>query len=102
MGYSREIYDEAMAIVNANHAKATEECNLRKTAFYEQYPRADEIETELAATAIQTAKAVLNGAHVKEQLTLLKEKNLSLQNERTQLLRKAGLPRNLFRTYLYL
>ena len=63
-----------MAIVNANHAKATEECNLRKTAFYEQYPRAAEIETELAATAIQTAKAVLNGAHVKEQLTLLKEK----------------------------
>ena len=48
MGYSREIYDEAMAMVNANRAKAIEECNLRKAAFYEQYPRAAEIETELA------------------------------------------------------
>ena len=92
MGYSREIYDEAMAMVNANRTKAIEECNLRKAAFYEQYPRAAEIETELAATAIQAARAVLNGAQAKEQLTLLKQKNLSLQNERMQLLQKAGLP----------
>ena len=92
MGYSREIYDEAMAMVNANRTKAIEECNLRKAAFYEQYPRAAEIETELATTAIQAARAVLNGAQAKEQLTLLKQKNLSLQNERMQLLQKAGLP----------
>ena len=26
MGYSREIYDEAMAMVNANRTKAIEEC----------------------------------------------------------------------------
>ena len=71
MGYSREIYDEAMAMVNANRTRAIEECNLHKAAFYEQYPRAAEIETELAATAIQAARAVLNGAHAKEQLTLL-------------------------------
>ena len=83
MGYSREIYDEAMAMVNANRTKAIEECNLRKAAFYEQYPRAAEIETELATTAIQAARAVLNGAQAKEQLTLLKQKNLSLQNERS-------------------
>ena len=68
MGYSREIYDEAMAMVNANRTKAIEECNLRKAAFYEQYPRAAEIETELATTAIQAARAVLNGAQAKEQL----------------------------------
>jgi len=92
LGYSREIYDEAMAMVNANRTRAIEECNLHKAAFYEQYPRAAEIETELAATAIQAARAVLNGAHAKEQLTLLKQKNLSLQNERIQLLQKAGLP----------
>lgn len=92
MGYSREIYDEAMAMVNANRTKTIEECNLRKAAFYEQYPRAAEIETELATTAIQAARAVLNGAQAKEQLTLLKQKNLSLQNERMQLLQKAGLP----------
>ena len=52
MGYCREIYDEAMAMVNANRTKAIAECNLSKAALYEQYPREAEIETELAATAI--------------------------------------------------
>ena len=44
MGYSREIYDEAMAMVNANLTRAIEEFILNKAEFYEQYPRASEIE----------------------------------------------------------
>ena len=101
MGYSREIYDEAMAMVNANRTKAIEECNLRKAAFYEQYPRAAEIETELAATAIQAARAVLNGAQAKEQLTLLKQK--PFLTERTHAaVTKAGTSRNLFGAFLLL
>ncbi|MFR5068972.1 MAG: hypothetical protein ACLTE2_03420 [Eubacteriales bacterium] len=96
MGYSREIYDEAMAMVNANRTKAIEECNLRKAAFYEQYPRAAEIETELAATAIQAARAVLNGAQSKEQLTLLKQKTFTYRTNAYALVTKAWTSRNLF------
>ena len=93
MGYSREIYDEAMAMVNANRTKAIEECNLRKAAFYEQYPRAAEIETELAATAIQAARAVLNGAQAKEQLTLLKQKTFPYRTNACSCYKKQDFPK---------
>ena len=74
MGYSREIYDEAMAMVNANRTRAIEECNLRKAAFYEQYPRAAEIETELAATAIQAARAVFKRCTCKRTIDIIETK----------------------------
>ena len=93
MGYSREIYDEAMAMVNANRTKAIEECNLRKAAFYEQYPRAAEIETELATTAIQAARAVLNGAETKKPF-LTERTHAAVTKSRTS--------RNLFGAFLCL
>jgi len=91
LGYSRDIYDRAMMVLNRNHTQAVKECDSRKAVFYNQYPRAAEIEQELTATAVKTAKAVLSGGHAKEQLTWLKQQNLSLQTERAQLLKSAGL-----------
>ncbi len=91
MGYSREIYDEAMAAIEKNHARAIRESQQRKEAFYAQYPRAQELEAEMASAAVAAGKAIFNGAQAKAQLTSLKEKSLSLQEERARLLQNAGI-----------
>lgn len=94
MGYSREIYDRAMETITQRHNRAIAQCDAQKAAFYTQCPRAQELETALAANGVAAAKAVLSGAGAKEQLTALCEKNLALQQEQAALLQQAGLTEN--------
>lgn len=70
--------------------EATEE---RRNVFYMMYPRAREIERQMAGTAIAAAKTVLNGGDAVKELSYLKEQNLSLQRELSNLLISAGLDR---------
>ncbi|HEX3037762.1 MAG TPA: ATP-binding protein [Oscillospiraceae bacterium] len=92
MGYGKEVYNTAMSIMNERHSRAVDEMQEHKTAFYAVYPRAAQIEQTLSTTAITAAKAVLGGKDVKEQLTKLKESNLSLQAELKGYLKHAELP----------
>lgn len=92
MGYSKEIYDSANRILETRRRKAKQEAKTRQNIFYIRYPQAKEIKRSLATTSINVAKAILNGANTKEQLTLLKNKNLNLQNELSLLLKSAGFP----------
>ncbi len=67
----------------------------RKKIFYNKCPRAQEIEREIASTSIRVAKQVFSGkANVKEQLEKLKNYNLNLQKELSELLVKNGFPEN--------
>lgn len=91
MGYNKEIYESANRILENRRQKAKQEAKSRQDIFYIRCPRAKEIKKLLASTAINTAKAVLNGADTKQQLTLLKDKNLELQKELSSLLRSSGL-----------
>lgn len=92
MGYSKEIYDSANRVLETRRQRAKQEAETRQNMFYIRFPRAKEIKKSLAATSINAAKAILNGANTKEQLTLLKDKNLKLQNELSLLLKSAGFP----------
>lgn len=92
MGYSREIYEAANRTLENRRQKAKQESKARQNMFYIRYPRAKEIKRLLASTAIETAKAVLNGADTKQQLILLKNKNLDLQNELSAILKSSGFP----------
>ena len=40
MGYSREVYDAAMAVLARRKALAEQEAEARKSAFYQMEPRA--------------------------------------------------------------
>ena len=91
MAYGKDIYQVALGILNDRRMRENESADERRRAFYAMYPRAHEIERQLAATAIGAAKAVLNGSDTVTELTRLKEKNLSLQQELNQMLRQAGL-----------
>lgn len=94
MGYSREIYDAAMAILNQRRSRAEQEAEKRRDAFYRVCPRAKEIQYELAHVASGTARALFRGGNTVQAMTSLKEKSLSLQKEREDLLQKAGLQKD--------
>lgn len=69
-----------------------EENDKRKHIFYQKFKKAREIENQLSRTSIEAAKAVLSGADSKKMLLELKNKNLSLQKELSDLLLSANLP----------
>ncbi len=64
----------------------------RKKFFYKRFVRAEEIDRQLSRTALDVARAVLQGADAKKLLVELKDKNLKLQEELKSLLRGAKLP----------
>ena len=64
----------------------------RKKIFYKRFVRAEEIDRQLSRTALDVARAVLQGADAKKLLVELKDKNLKLQEELKSLLRGAKLP----------
>ncbi len=94
MGYSREVYDAAMAELNRRKNRAEQEAQERKNAFYQICPRAREIQQELAATASQTARAVFSGGNGAQAMERLREKSLGLQKEREALLMQVGLEKD--------
>ena len=92
MGYSREVYRRAEAVLAKRRADAEAQAQERRAAFFAACPRAEEIERLLARTSVAAARTVLAGGNVRETLTKLKEQNQALQAEQAELLRGAGLP----------
>ena len=91
LGYSKEIYDAAGTILRNRQRKAEDDAERRKAAFFAACPRAQQIEHLLAATAVTAAKAVLHGKSAAEQLRKLKEENLNLQHEFSELMKGKGI-----------
>ena len=94
MGYSREVYDAAMAELNRRRTRAEGEAQERRAAFYALFPRAREIQGELAHLAAGTAKAVFGGNGAAQAMERLRNKSLALQKERESLLQQAGLEKD--------
>lgn len=90
MGYSREVYQAAAAALAEQKARAEQTAETHRTELYSAFPRAEQIERELATTAITAARAVLHGADAKAHLNRLKEHNQALQRELDGLLQEAG------------
>ena len=94
VGYSKEVYLAAATALSEQKARAEQEAEAHRTELYSAFPRAGQIERELASTAITAARAVLGGANAKEHLSRLKERNQALQKELDGLLEQAGLPKD--------
>ena len=92
MGYSREIFDTAMQTLSERRNAALGAAAARREEFYARCPRARKIENELSALAAGTARAVLQSGNTKAALEKLRDRSLSLQKERAELLRENGLP----------
>lgn len=94
MGYGKEVYQAASTALAEDRARAEQEANTHRTELYSAFPRAEQIDRELASTAISAARAVLGGGDAKALLGRLKERNQALQQELDGILAKAGLPRD--------
>ncbi len=91
MGYSREIYDQVQKDLYQLRVDAWEELERKKKLLYKRFPRVAEIQKEIASTAIESAKAVLNGSGAKRQLERLREKNNVLKTELAGILKSIDL-----------
>lgn len=92
MGYSANVYRTAKAKIEERRDKAEREAEQRKREVYSAVPRIEELENSLSKFGIITARAVLKGENVAEEMTKLRQKNLSMQREIADLLSKNGYP----------
>lgn len=61
MGYSREVYDAALAALEKRRIDAVNRAAALKDRMAAKYPRVREIEAMMAGCSVQVAKAVLDG-----------------------------------------
>ena len=90
MGYSREVYDAAVAELERRRINAVNKAAALKDRMTAKYPRIREIETAMASSSVQVAKAVLDGGDVEAAVERIKKENLSLQAEMAALLAAEG------------
>ena len=64
MGYSREVYDAALAALEKRRIDAVNRAAALKDRMAAKYPRVREIEAMMAGCSVQVAKAVLDGGDV--------------------------------------
>ena len=91
MGYSREVYDAAAAELERRRAEARARAAAQHEQVTERHPRVREIEREMAQSAIQVAKAVLDGRDVESAVENIKSQNLALQAELAEILAGEGI-----------
>ena len=92
MGYSKEIYDIVRQKLYEMRVKSLEELERKKKLFFARFPEASEIEKRLALTALDSARAVLEGHDAKKELEVLRERSISLRNRLSEILKSVNLP----------
>jgi len=90
MGYTREIYDESVRTLEQRRNKAQQKADALREKIFKTYPRAAELEAEIADASFQLSRAVLAGGDVTAAVEKIKARNLALQGELAALLHNAG------------
>lgn len=93
MGYTKQVYIQAEAELNARRSSAQRRAEEKLDAFYAAVPEAETLRRRIASTASKAAKAVLRGTDVRDTLEALKTENLELQRCFAALLAENGLTR---------
>ncbi len=91
MGYSKETYDNAKARLSQRRTQAHREARLRREMIEAKLPRVAEIQREISRAGARTARIIVNGGNVAEQIEKLAQENLAQQQELRSLLQSAGL-----------
>ncbi|MBC8536683.1 ATP-binding protein [Feifania hominis] len=92
MAYQREVYRAVEEQFAARRRENESERQRRKDEVYAKLPRLREIEREIAQTSIALTRTILRGGPVKETVKKIKESNMALRAERTELLAELSLP----------
>ena len=94
MAYSQNSINKAKEKMSARRASAFSVAEYRKNKLYSEHPKLEEIEKQLNNIGVSTAKAVLSGENVSEQLAKLRDKSVELQKEYDSLLSSNGYPKD--------
>ena len=93
MTYDRKLLSAARRELERDREAHEDELEARRRDVYAREPRIRAIDRELSATAIQVLRAALEqGSDPEKAIASLRERNLSLQEERSRLLRGLCLP----------
>ena len=96
MGYSSSVYKTAADRLFERRLKAEKEADRRKAEIYKKLPRTKELEKEISRCGIQAARAVLSGGNIKEEMENLRDSNLAMQSELTEILTSNGYDKDVF------
>ena len=90
MGYDREIYDSAMAVMSDRRSTANRTARQHREEGRQKCPRALEIEREISGAGLRAARLIMTGKDAQQQIAALAEENLRQQREFAEVLREAG------------
>ena len=95
MGYEKEV----LARARKRHQEAVDQFQRtqreRRERVYREYPRVQELDQQLRQTMAEfMAETFRNGQDPREAVELLRRKNLHLQQERRDILRRSGYGEN--------
>lgn len=94
MGYNSETYRKVNDILSQRRMNAERTADQRREILYTRLPRIKEIDREISATRIKITRIILSGGNVAEEMQKLKEKNLLLQSEYSEILSANGYSDN--------
>lgn len=95
MSYNGTTFRRAKDVLSERRFNAEKTADQRREILYNRLPRLKEIDREISNTSIKTAKIVLNGGNVTEEMSNLRDRNLALQSEYNKILIDAGYPQNI-------
>ena len=92
MGYSKEVYEEAMQTLEKRRAAAVARATALRERMHKACPRVAEIEAEMSASSMQVVHAILSreDGDVAQKVETIKARNLALQAELARLLAANG------------
>lgn len=92
MGYPKEIYDKASAVLSSRRQYAKEQTLLRRREIYSLLPQIEQMDRQLSQIGLKTIQAVAGAPDELDKIIeRLKTQSLGLQKQRDELLRAAGL-----------
>lgn len=95
MSLDGKILRDAISSIQEQKAAREAELNRRKERVYSELPRIRQIDQELRDTMLDIVdRALKKGGNPEPEIEAIQERNLSLQRERSHLLRKNGYPEN--------
>lgn len=94
MAYPQDTYLKAQEILQRRREKANAEQDRRKAKLYAKYPRLEEIQLALNRIGLSISTVIFQGGDAKTAMQELSVKSLTLQEEKEEILRQAGLPKD--------
>ena len=92
MGFPKEIYDRAAAVLADRRQRAREQSQRHRQEIYRLLPQIEQIDSQLRQVGMKTIQAVAGAPDTLEQIIeRLKTQSLALQKQRDDLLEAAGL-----------